>query len=349
MQWSIFCHIVDNYGDVGFAWRLAADLGARGERVLCAVDDTSALTWMAPRGAPGVEVVSWASTALATADVWVETFGCGFPPWPTVGRPPLRINVEHLSAEAFVERSHGLPSPHFGVNDESRPIWFFYPGFTASTGGLVREPGLIEGRQRFGDGRGWLARLGIERTEDERCVSLFCYRNPALNAWLDVLAATPTLLLLTPGLAAEQAEASLGPTLRRGRLRAVRLPALEQIEFDHLLWSCDLNFVRGEDSLVRAIWAGQPFVWQLYAQDDGAHAAKLAAFLGLFLEGAPASLGLEALFASWNGLGAPADALAALEPGARAPWAAHCIRFRDRLAGRPDLGSALIEFAASKR
>ena len=57
------------------------------------------------------------------------------------------------------------------------------------------------------------------------------------------------------------------------------LPALTQIDYDHLLWACDLNFVRGEDSLVRALWAGRPFIWHIYPQDDGAHAAKLEAFL----------------------------------------------------------------------
>ena len=48
-----------------------------------------------------------------------------------------------------------------------------------------------------------------------------------------------------------------------------------------------LNAVRGEDSLVRALWAGQPFVWHIYPQDDGAHHAKLDAFLdcGLLCRG----------------------------------------------------------------
>jgi uncharacterized repeat protein (TIGR03837 family) len=351
MQWTVFCRVVDNFGDIGFAWRLAADLGARGEDVRLAVDDASALAWMAPRGAPCVEVVAWASAADAPADVWVETFGCGLPDGARTGKPPVRIDVEHLSAEAYVERSHGRPSPRFDADGPAQPLWFYYPGFTGATGGVVREPGLLETRQRFGAGRDWLARLGVEPDEGERCVSLYCYGNAALDGALDALAATPTLLLLTPGPAAEQTSALLGPKLRRGRLRAVRLPALEQTEFDRLLWSCDLNFVRGEDSLVRAIWAGQPFVWQLYAQGDGAHAAKLAAFLGRFLQDAPAPLaaGLGALFASWNGLGAPVDAFAALDPVLVPAWTEHCRRFRDRLAGLADLGSALIEFAASKR
>ncbi len=46
-----------------------------------------------------------------------------------------------------------------------------------------------------------------------------------------------------------------------------------------MLWACDLNAVRGEDSLVRGLWAGKALVWHIYPQDDDAHHAKLHAFL----------------------------------------------------------------------
>ena len=355
MRWSIFCRVVDNFGDVGFAWRLAADLAGRGHAVCLAVDDPRALAWMAPNGASGVEVVAWDDEAAALGDVLVETFGCGFPEQvvaklKTAQARPVCINVEHLSAEAFVERSHGLPSPRFSEAGEPRPTWFFYPGFNERTGGLLREPGLLERRHNFGDGLDWLAANGIERREGERCVSLFCYRNPAVDALLNALAEEPTVLLLTPGVATDQGLAFLGPRLQRGALRALRVPALTQPEFDRLLWSCDLNFVRGEDSLARAIWAGAPFVWQIYSQDDGAHAAKLDAFLDRFLHGAPAPLaaGIREMFARWNGMREGAEATRFALPDATA-WAAHCRAWRDRLATQRDLTVGLLEFAASKR
>ncbi|MEO8527177.1 MAG: elongation factor P maturation arginine rhamnosyltransferase EarP [Caldimonas sp.] len=355
MRWSIFCRVVDNFGDIGFAWRLAADLAGRGEIVRLAVDDARALAWMAPDGAPGVDVVGWDHEMATLGDVLVETFGCGFPQH-VVARldatavPPVCIDVEHLSAEDFVERSHGLPSPHFSMAGEARPTWFFYPGFGERTGGLLREPGLLERRHDFGNGRDWLAAKGVARREGERCVSLFCYENAAIDTLLGVLSQATTLLLLTPGPATNQVLAVLGPDLRRGDLRAVRLPALTQPEFDRLLWSCDLNFVRGEDSLIRAIWAGAPFVWQIYPQDDGAHAAKLDAFLDRFLQDAPAlpAAGTRELFARWNGLCKGAAATRFALPEANA-WAAHCRSWRDRLAGQHDLTTALIEFVASKR
>jgi uncharacterized repeat protein (TIGR03837 family) len=143
----------------------------------------------------------------------------------------------------------------------------------------------------------------------------------------------------------------LGPGLARGALRAVRLPFFAQSDFDRLLWSCDLNFVRGEDSFVRAIWAGAPFVWQAYLQDDGAHAIKLAAFLDRFLAGAPAALAamVRPIFQRWNGLVDTAAPALALDDVAATDWHAHCLRWRDALAARDDLTTRLCRFVATKR
>ena len=56
MKWDLFCRVVDNFGDVGVCWRLAADLAQRGEQVRLWIDDASALTWMALQGARGVKM-----------------------------------------------------------------------------------------------------------------------------------------------------------------------------------------------------------------------------------------------------------------------------------------------------
>src|SRR6187549_1141474 len=118
MLWTLLCRVVDNFGDVGFAWRLAADLAGRGEKVRLCVDDAHALAWMAPGGMAGVEVVAWNDATALGSDVLVETFGCGWPERVAAELTaqtarPICVNVEHLSAEAFVVRSHGLPSPRF--------------------------------------------------------------------------------------------------------------------------------------------------------------------------------------------------------------------------------------------
>jgi len=354
MEWHLYCRVVDNFGDVGVAWRLASDLAKRGQSVRLAVDDRSALAWLAPGGAPGVEVVDWHSRATRPGDVVVELFGGGLADDAMAGagaRDPVVVNLEHLSAEGYVERSHALPSPRRTAVGAPFTTWYFYPGFTRATGGLLREPDLLERRARWRGDADALATLGIAARAGERLVSLFCYRSDAVAPLLESLATTPTLLLLTPGPASEQVSAELGPKLRRGTLRALRLPYLTQHDFDRLLWSCNLNFVRGEDSLVRAIWAGAPFIWQAYPQADGAHRAKVEAFLDRYLSDAPIELAgsLRALFRHWNASGSGTNELAHLAAVPEEAWAAHARHWRDSLAGHADLTSQLLGFVAAKR
>ena len=345
MQWDLFCRVIDNHGDVGVCWRLAADLASRGESVRLWIDDASALGWMAPAGAPRVTVLPWPAgeTAAQPGDVVIEAFGCELPPSfvQRMGSATIWINLEYLSAEGFVERSHRLPSPQ----RNGRRKWFFYPGFTPRTGGLIREPDLLQ-RQHAFDADAWLRARGVLRDAGEQRVSLFCYEQAALPALLEQCAQRPTALLVTPGHAMRQVRELLGPSLRRGALRAVPLPALTQREYDELLWACDLNFVRGEDSFVRAQWAGKPFVWQIYPQSDGAHLTKLEAYLDRFLAGAEPGFAarLRDVFHAWN-----AGATRWPELSAPSAWRAHCTRWHDDLRAQSDLTTRLLGFVAETR
>ncbi len=347
--WDLFCRVIDNYGDIGVCWRLAADLAARGQPVRLWIDDASGLAWMAPGGAVGVTVVPWTGSppALEPGEVVIEAFGCN-PPADFVARmaqrqpPPLWINLEYLSAQAYVARSHGLPSPQLAGPGRGLIKWFFYPGFVAESGGLIRERGLSEARATF-DAPAWLRARGLVPRPHERIVSLFCYPQAPLAELLRSLSHSPTLLLLTPGPA--QAAARSLPTPSQ-LLRCVELSWLTQADYDRLLWACALNFVRGEDSLVRALWAGSPFVWQIYPQHDGVHAHKLQSFLDLFLRGAEPTLAadLRALWSAWNGLAA----WPLRWPNAGA-WSAQAGAFRAALLAQPDLGSELLRFVAERR
>jgi len=343
MLWDLFCRVIDNHGDLGVCWRLAADLAARGEHVRLWVDDGATLRWMAPQGADGVEVHAWPSADLpaAAGDVVIEAFGCELPAhvvqcMAAAPRPPVWINLEYLSAEAVVERNHRLASPQAGGLRK----WFFYPGFTERTGGLLREPDL-QARQRAFDATAWLAGHGVPRAEGEQVVSLFCYEQPALDAWLDRWAQRPTRLLVTVGHPARQVRELLGPALARGALRATLLPALTQPGYDELLWAADSNLVRGEDSFVRAQWAGKPFVWHIYPQDDGAHTAKLDAFLSRFLHDAEPSVSTQvgAAFREWNGMALPSGTFAI-----DVNWQRHARAWRDELLAQTDLTTQLLGF-----
>ena len=355
MRWDVFCRVIDNYGDVGVCWRLACDLAGRGHAVRLWLDDAAALAWMAPAGASGVEVLPWDGAAdwPQPGDVVIEAFGCELPQG-FVARmaerpaPPQWINLEYLSAEDYVERCHGLPSPRYVEPGAGLIKRFFYPGFTPATGGLLREPGLLEARAAF-DREAWLQRLGPGRRPRERVVSLFCYPNPAVPALLGELAESPHLLLVTPGHAARAVGKALGRVPQPGAVfevglaRVAGLPALPQPEFDRLLWASDLNLVRGEDSLVRAVWAGQPFVWQLYPQSDDAHRRTPEAFLRRLAgtsDHEPART-LRQAFLAWNGFatGFSAAALQEAWPRATAGW-------RDGLLAQDDLTTQLVRFVS---
>lgn len=347
-HWDIFCKVIDNYGDIGVCWRLARQLAGRGQTVRLWVDDASALRWMAPGGCPGVELRAWTArldlTGLAPGEVLVEAFGCEIPDefvalyvaWRAAdGQPAAWINLEYLSAEAYVERSHGLPSPVMSGAGRGLTKRFFYPGFTPRTGGLLREPDLLQ-RQAGFDRAAWLERQGVAPNPAGLRVSLFCYEPAALPGLLALLARqpVPVQLLVTAGRATA---AVRGCALPAG-LALHYLPHLTQDGYDQLLWSCDLNFVRGEDSLVRALWAGQPFVWQIYPQHDNAHHSKLEAFLAQ--TEAPPSL--RAWHRTWNGL--DRQALPALDlPG----WAGALAQVRTSLQEQTDLVSRLLEFVDS--
>ncbi|MEO8656282.1 MAG: elongation factor P maturation arginine rhamnosyltransferase EarP [Ramlibacter sp.] len=353
MLWDIFCKVIDNHGDIGVCWRLSVQLADRGEVVRLWVDDASALQWMAPAGHAGVQVLAWADQVAAhPGDAVVEAFGCELEPQfhaalamvtRARGRQPAWINLEYLTAESFARRSHGLPSPVLAGPAAGLVKHFFHPGFTPATGGLLRESDLAQRQARF-DRAGWLRRQGIEVAAGTRLVSLFCYEPPALAdllaRWAD--GPDPIRLIVTAGRATD----ALNPIVAKARrtrpdwpectaLAITWLPLISQREFDHLLWACDLNFVRGEDSLVRALWAAKPFVWQLYPQSDDAHHAKLAAFLD-WMDAPPS---WRRFHQAWNGV-----ASGPLEPDLPA-WALCAEAARQRLLGQPDLVSQLLRFA----
>ena len=361
MQWDVFCRVIDNWGDVGVCWRLTAALAESGESVRLWLDDAAPLDWMAPGARegrwPGVQVRDWPADGAGPAaadragDVWIEAFACEPPDRLVAARreaveagalsPPVWINLEYLSAEAWVERCHGLPSPLQHGAGRGFTRWFFHPGFTAATGGLLREPGLMERLAAF-DRRAW--REARNLPPDRPLGSLFCYEPPALAALLQRVGRGRALddLLVAPGRAAQAVQAVLRTASPAGldASRLHSLPTVPQAAFDAMLWACDLNFVRGEDSLVRALWAGQALVWQIYPQHDDAHHAKLEAFLD-WLQAPP---DLRQWHRAWNGIGAAPT----VDPDWRA-WR-DCVRSaRGRLLAQDDLASQLRRFVTEKR
>ena len=378
---ALFCKVVDNYGDIGICWRLARQLQQEhGIAVTLWVDDLQSFQRICPdvvinaevqQLAAGVTVRHWRNqegvfSASDVADIVIEFFACDIPAGYIAAMAecnprPVWLNLEGLSAEEWVEGCHILPSSHPRL-----PLtkYFFFPGFTNKTGGLLRESSLEEQRQQFQSDQAamaaFLAQFGVTPTEAASLkTSLFCYPHAPVSALFEPWQNGDTAItcLVPEGVAVEAiqaflgAEAKAGAARTRGALTVRVLPFVAQPDYDKLLWACDLNFVRGEDSFVRAQWAGKPFIWHIYPQDENLHHKKLCAFLQRY------SADIESLTAfslRWNGARTE-------NMKEQANWSALWLQFQadmPKIACRPadwqrqmlangDMASNLLKFAGS--
>lgn len=371
-RWDIFCTVVDNYGDAGVCWRLARQLANEYDlAVRLWIDDLSPLGRLCPganasaaqQQLHGVDVCRWSGefADMEPADVVVEAFACELPETYVAAMAacavkPLWINLEYLSAEAWIEDCHRMASPH-----GSLPLikHFFFPGFTGKTGGLLREQDYDARREAF-DAAAFRQTLGVPAPrQQELVVSLFGYENASAADLLGTWGAgsQPITCLVPEGRLLPDvckflgvADAHPGERFQRGALVVQVLPFLSQRDYDGLLWLCDLNFVRGEDSFVRAQWAAKPFVWHIYPQEEEHHRVKLKAFLERYLvslEAAPAKA-LGDFWWAWES-----------EQGADVAWprlraelvalTAHAKAWERSLRKHPDLAAQLVSFSLESR
>ncbi len=318
---------------------------------------------------------------LPAVDVLVEGFGCNPPAWyiERMARQevaPHWFNLEYLSAEPWVQECHGLVSLH---PDSGLEKVFFFPGFTTGTGGLLRERGLLLQHELWqktqADQRSaCLTGLGIAEADMERLsqagslmISLFGYPSASLDSWLQALAQepVPVLCLLPEGRlleslrqgfltgAAPTAEGadpfSSGARLTSGNLVLQVIPFQSQDDYDRLLSLCDLNLVRGEDSFVRAQWAGQPLVWHIYPQQEDAHLNKLEAFLDLYSRelAEQTSAAVRAFWLDWN-TGADCTRSWTALRQCLPVLALHSRQWRETLLLPGDLASNLMKYCGNR-
>lgn len=363
----LFCTVIDNYGDLGVCWRLARHLAdEHALAVTLMVDDLGSFQRLAPGIDPALPsqmlgnvcVRHWqGNTVDATpGDLVIEGFACHLPPGYITAMaarhvPPIWINLEYLSAESWVEGCHGLSSVHPGTGLIKH---FWFPGFSAGTGGLLRTADELDHLQRTDSLPG-----------ADRQISLFGYEQAGIASLLDTLAADtrPTVLSVFAGRALPDVARWLGESLaiadtrQRGALTIHVLPLLDHADYDRLLARCDLNLVRGEDSFVRAQWAGEAMLWHIYPQEEDAHLIKLAAWQGRVetvaaAAGTPMPASWARLLAAWNESPGAASRkytadwrqfLADL-PGIRAALQS----WRQHLLAQPDLATQLMRFYANR-
>lgn len=383
---DIFCAVIDHFGDIGVSWRLARQLSDEyGWRVRLWVDDLHTFAQLCAAVNPHalrqqvgpltVEYwhahIDWSLRPIDVADVVIEAFACN-PPLAYIAamaqraqgahqnRAPVWINLEYLNNEDWVSGCHLKPSPH-----PHYPLikYFFCPSLSASAGSVLKERRLDETRRAFladANPRAALwAELGLPAPKpDATVISLFSYENAALESLLTAwrAAAAPVACIVPEGICSNAIAHCLRlSTLAAGtistheQLTLYGAPFVQQDIYDRLLWSCDLNFVRGEDSFVRAQWAQRPLVWQLYPQSEGAHFAKLDATLAVYAADLPiaARAAFIRFWHAWNGA-VPADVLDWHGFWRhRGIFALHARRWAHRLNTLGSLAAQLVEFCES--
>ncbi|HSH98535.1 MAG: elongation factor P maturation arginine rhamnosyltransferase EarP [Methylophilaceae bacterium] len=369
---DIFCRVVDNYGDIGVCWRLAKQLAhEHGLVIRLFVDELTTAKHLIPslnvkqskQTISQVEIVHWQNRFLSVspADIVIEAFACDLPDsylQAMTEIQPVWLNLEYLSAESWVDGFYGKSSKH-----PTLPLtkYFFFPGFNENTGSLLREKTLTEDRQSFQGSveaqiHFW-QKLEIPDAIDSKDellkVSLFAYPEaPVADLLKSFKNSSRPILCLLPGKGLLNAiqqhfdwNVSENSRITLGNLTLQHVPFLSQTEYDQLLWACDLNFVRGEDSWIRAIWAAKPMVWQPYQQTEQAHLPKLNAFLDLYTQGLPdaSKQVVERFYRAWssNHLGTDdwqkiLDQLPTIATQSK--------NFSDRLAQQTDLATRLVSF-----
>ena len=353
---DIFCRVVDNFGDVGVAWRLARQLvEEHGVAARLVVDDLAALRKIVPavtadasqQIVDGVAITRWQGEIepFVPAELVIEMFGCDLPSayldhMAKQSPRPVWLNIEYLSAEAWIDTHHLQPSPH-----PTLPLtkYFFFPGFSAASGGLIREQsiGMVETR-------------GNALAQSPLRVLLFAYTDAPAEALLAAIQreTIPTRVTAMEGALTDKLKHWCGVSATRSLEASTALEFFKnnfvpQQAFDALLWQHDVLFVRGEDSFVRAQWAEKPFIWQIYPQADGAHWAKLDAFLDRYCDGlgASAACALRALWHAWNASDADAIATAWNAFSAELPTIkTHAWHWAQHLRNQPDLASNALSF-----
>ena len=289
------CKVIDFFGDIGVAWRIAKQLKIDFNiEVHLLVDDLVTTKRLIPsidlslqkQTINGINIChcdfSEDSTSLPPPpDFLFNVFNIDLPhSYKTLikRKKSKYIVIEYLSAEPWVDNFHLKPS----IDPQSGLIkTYFYPGFTNQTGGLIREKGLFLRREAFDQSRRKKLIQSLGGDPNLYSISLFYYPIQKIEVFLDVIDhINKPAQFFIPQYLFDLLKLKNNYQF----IHIIPYPFLNHDDFDNLLWSCDLNFVRGEDSWTRAIWAGKPFIWQPYIQENNIHLIKLKAFLKRYYE-----------------------------------------------------------------
>ena len=278
---DIFCQVIDNYGDVGVAYRLAREFKRvyPNKKLRFVINQIEELNLI--RKSEDIEIILYKDISKIenSADLIIESFGCEIPKEymdKALKKSKLIINLEYFSAEKWVDDFH-LQESFLGGNLKK---YFFIPGLSEKSGGILLDNEFLERKKKVEANKEYyLKKFGIKEKYD-LIGSVFSYEKNfgSLIEELKKLGKKIILLMLS-----EKTQKNFIKYFDNGnnydKIKFVKLPFFTYDKYEELLALCDFNLVRGEDSFVRALLLGKPFLWHIYPQDENTHIKKLESFL----------------------------------------------------------------------
>ena len=306
---TVLCSVVDNYGDIGFVYRLCRRLSEISTelQIRLVVDNLDSFAFMNPeinssqaeQFSSGWKILDWNNRQVCTKEFLenppqfiLQCFQCGRPEWfdeiifsENFQGSSHILDVEYLTAEEWADSFHLMKSATRSAKVKKT---IFMPGFTKKTGGLVLDENFV---RCAGDAEYALERAAGKLDEDQKKILLnddyfkilvFSYPRSFdfLVEAIDSFAGfcdKKVHVFLARGISVQPFEDACSG--RNIEFEYSKLPPLEQEQWDAFICSMDFNFIRGEDSFSRASLSGIPFVWHAYVQDDEFQLVKLNAFL----------------------------------------------------------------------
>ena len=304
MEITVLCKVVDNFGDIGVVFRLCRALSELKKnleirlvvsnldsfaKISKGIDSTK--TFQEFRG---WKVFDWNDNALCKKEFSknppefiLECFQCGRPEWleellfsPQFNLNVQIVNVEYLTAESWADDFHLLKS---GTRSAKIKKINFMPGFTKKTGGLILDKNFMRclSEKKFALN---LVKQNLDKKilskdfSDSFKILIFSYPKNfdfLASAIKEFSFLKKIIVFVASGAGADSAKISL----KKFKVDFVCLPFMQQEVWDAFLSLMDFSFVRGEDSFSRCCLLGNPFIWNIYPQEEEFHIVKLNAFL----------------------------------------------------------------------
>ena len=289
---DLFCDIIDNYGDIGVVYRLGKELHNKNYKVRIFVNKLNEVAKiirgfdsnLSQQIYKGIEFLNFDNFEITnTAEVIVEAFAVDIPESyleKLSTNTKLILNLEYLSAENWIENYHlknsFSPKPYIEK-------FFYMPGFTSESGGIILDDSYLKLIELIKENReiyfnNFFKKFDLKYSSSTFYINVFTYNWDFKNFIRTLEKSNHKFVFF---ILDYKLDINFDYS---NNIKILQMPYMDQSQFDILINLSDFNFVRGEESFIRALLTGKPYLWNIYEQDEMLHIEKLNAFLEKFKE-----------------------------------------------------------------